>query len=76
KEWIVVLNQGLLQLSAAGGAIAWSNLVAGDGQRIAAPCYPFDTEGGWNVRVSPACEPAVAARSAGREVGSRAAAGR
>ncbi|EQA4358753.1 methyltransferase, partial [Salmonella enterica subsp. enterica serovar Infantis] len=74
KEANDVLNQALLQLYAAGVALPWANLLAGDGQRIAAPCYPFDTERYWKERVSPACEPADAALSAGLEVASRAAA--
>lgn len=73
KEASVVLNQALLQLYAAGVALPWADLLAGDGQRIAAPCYPFDTERYWKERVSPACEPADAALSAGLEVASRAA---
>ncbi|WP_416419978.1 yersiniabactin polyketide synthase HMWP1 [Klebsiella pneumoniae] len=73
KEASDVLNQALLQLYAAGVALPWADLLAGDGQRIAAPCYPFDTERYWKERVSPACEPADAALSAGLEVASRAA---
>lgn len=55
KEASDVLNQALLQLYAAGVALPWADLLAGDGQRIAAPCYPFDTERYWKERVSPAC---------------------
>ncbi|HIE4552972.1 TPA: type I polyketide synthase, partial [Proteus mirabilis] len=73
KEASDVLNQALLQLYAAGVALPWADLLAGDGQRIAAPCYPFDTERYWKERVYPACEPADAALSAGLEVASRAA---
>ncbi|EEU2187560.1 acyltransferase domain-containing protein, partial [Escherichia coli] len=47
KEASDVLNQALLQLYAAGVALPWADLLAGDGQRIAAPCYPFDTERYW-----------------------------
>ncbi len=52
KEASDVLNQALLQLYAAGVALPWADLLAGDGQRIAAPCYPFDTERYWKERVS------------------------
>jgi acyl transferase domain-containing protein len=37
KEASDVLNQALLQLYAAGVALPWADLLAGDGQRIAAP---------------------------------------
>lgn len=73
KEASDVLNQALLQLYAAGVALPWADLLAGDGQRIAAPCYPFDTERYWKDRASRANEPADAALSAGLAVASRAA---
>jgi yersiniabactin nonribosomal peptide/polyketide synthase len=65
-----VLNQALLQLYAAGVTLPWADLLAGDGQRISAPCYPFATERYWKERATSACEPADACRrSAVRRAG-------
>ncbi|EHD21424.1 MULTISPECIES: yersiniabactin polyketide synthase HMWP1 [Brenneria] len=73
KEASDVLNQALLRLYAAGVALPWADLLAGDGQRISAPCYPFDTERYWKESASHASEPADAALSAGLQVASTAA---
>ncbi|ECA1950216.1 yersiniabactin polyketide synthase HMWP1 [Salmonella enterica subsp. enterica serovar Virchow] len=68
KEASEILNQALLQLYAAGVALPWADLLAGDGQRVSAPRYPFDTERYWKESAPRACEPADAALSAGLRV--------
>lgn len=73
QEASAVLNQALLQLYAAGVTLPWADLLAGDGQRISAPCYPFATERYWKERATSACEPADAVLAAGLEVANSAA---
>lgn len=73
QEASAVLNQALLQLYAAGVTLPWAALLAGDGQRISAPCYPFATERYWKEPATSACEPADAVFAAGLEVASSAA---
>ncbi|WP_142475095.1 yersiniabactin polyketide synthase HMWP1 [Klebsiella oxytoca] len=74
QEASAVLNQALLQLYAAGVTLPWADLLAGNGQRISAPRYPFATERYWKEHVSNVCEPDDVVLSAGAEVASRAAA--
>lgn len=73
QEASAVLNQALLQLYAAGVTLPWADLLAGDGQRISAPCYPFAAERYWKEPATSACEPADAVFAAGLEVASSAA---
>lgn len=73
QEASAVLNQALLQLYAAGVTLPWADLLAGGGQRISAPCYPFATERYWKERATSACEPADAVLAAGLEVANSAA---
>lgn len=73
QEASAVLNQALLQLYAAGVTLPWADLLAGDGQRISAPCYPFAAERYWKEPATSACEPADAVLAAGLEVASSAA---
>ncbi|WP_373860427.1 yersiniabactin polyketide synthase HMWP1 [Klebsiella pneumoniae] len=73
QEASAVLNQALLQLYAAGVTLPWADLLAGDGQRISAPCYPFATERYWKERATSACEPADAVLAAGLAVANSAA---
>ncbi len=73
QEASAVLNQALLQLYAAGVTLPWADLLAGGGQRISAPCYPFATERYWKERATSACEPADAVLAAGLAVANSAA---
>lgn len=41
------LTRALLQLYAAGAVLPWADLLAGDGQRVSAPRYPFDGKQYW-----------------------------